>query len=166
MAYNKEGYEKNKAAHAKRVKAYRLRNKDKIKAASRIYYEKNKARLLAQSRQYEKDNPEKVRARQNAWAFRKLLKQYGLTMEIYERIVRRQQGLCAICRKPPNKQRLHFDHDHSTGQFRGLICGRCNWAMGKFEDDPNLLFNVIAYLGTSRGLTLGVFGFQRPVKVA
>jgi len=139
-------------------KASKLRNKDKIKVAGAAYYQKNKAKLKAQHKRYAQENAAKVRVRSKEWSFRRLLKTYGLTLEMYERILKRQNGCCAICKKSPEGQRLHFDHDHKTGQFRGLLCARCNWAMGKFEDDPNLLWNVIAYLGSSKGLTVGVFG--------
>ena len=40
-----------------------------------------------------------------------------------------QGGGCAICGAPPKTRRLHVDHDHKTGEIRGLLCYRCNKAL-------------------------------------
>lgn len=51
---------------------------------------------------------------------------YGLTAEQYDALLERQGGRCAICRNRPGKKRLAVDHDHGTGEVRGLLCGSCN----------------------------------------
>lgn len=51
---------------------------------------------------------------------------YGITVEQYEEMLKRQKGGCAICGKRPGKKRLHVDHNHETGQVRGLLCAKCN----------------------------------------
>jgi hypothetical protein len=51
---------------------------------------------------------------------------YGMTLETYELLLQFQGGLCAICRRPPKKQRLAVDHNHKTGAIRGLLCFVCN----------------------------------------
>jgi hypothetical protein len=38
------------------------------------------------------------------------------------------------------------DHNHSSGKVRGLLCNRCNRAIGMFEDSPELLLSAISYL--------------------
>jgi hypothetical protein len=55
-----------------------------------------------------------------------LRKKYGIDIETYERMLRAQDGVCAICRRPPKTVRLNVDHDHKTGRVRGLLCFRCN----------------------------------------
>lgn len=51
-----------------------------------------------------------------------------------------QRGVCFVCGRPqePTKdgrpKRLASDHDHVTGEFRGLLCSRCNPLLGKLEN--------------------------------
>lgn len=64
-----------------------------------------------------------------------------------------QDGRCAICREEETAtargrvRSLAVDHDHETGAVRGLLCSRCNTALGLFRDNPALLLEAIAYLG-------------------
>lgn len=46
--------------------------------------------------------------------------------EEYARRLAAQDGRCLICGRPPQTRRLHVDHDHKTGQVRGLLCYGCN----------------------------------------
>lgn len=73
------------------------------------------------------------------------LYRYGMTVEDYDRMLAEQEGRCAACGDVPTK-RLHVDHDHSTGQVRGLLCGECNLGIGKFKDDPERLESAARYL--------------------
>ena len=70
---------------------------------------------------------------------------YGLTDAEYEAMKTAQQGVCAICGKPPDYS-FHVDHDHETGEMRGLLCGGCNFGIGYFKDDTSLLERAIAYI--------------------
>ena len=49
-----------------------------------------------------------------------------ITLLEYARLLEKQKGKCAICDTYPKKKRLAVDHDHETGQIRGLLCGTCN----------------------------------------
>lgn len=79
---------------------------------------------------------------------RETLRQFGLTPEDYEAMLKQQRGACAICRTPPVGRRLAVDHDHETDDVRGLLCGRCNVALGLFNDDIENLKAAILYLRT------------------
>lgn len=74
---------------------------------------------------------------------RKLLRRYGLTEEEYDQILRNQRGHCAICRKTTD---LVIDHDHTTGEVRGVLCRFHNVLIGGFQDDPKMLRRAIRYL--------------------
>lgn len=78
-------------------------------------------------------------------------KSYGMTTEDYDVMVTRQNGLCAICGKPPKEDlrtssRLHVDHNKVTGKVRELLCGEHNRGLGLFSEDPKLLQKAIEYL--------------------
>jgi hypothetical protein len=78
------------------------------------------------------------------------LKTYGLTEEMYQAMLARQKGRCAICRKKPRGKHtdaiLHVDHCHETGEVRGLLCSHCNKGLGYFHDQPKMLRRAARYL--------------------
>jgi len=61
-----------------------------------------------------------------------LLKKFGMTMADYDLMFASQKGGCAICGRT-QKQWLSVDHDHASGRVRGLLCTRCNLALGFYE---------------------------------
>ena len=75
------------------------------------------------------------------------------TVADYERMLKEQDGKCAICRaqlqmepkKPP------LDHDHETGEVRGILCKPCNTILGLALDDPSTLLAAAQYLLECRG---------------
>lgn len=75
-----------------------------------------------------------------------LKKLYGLTPEQYEEMLAAQGGGCAICGDPPGERQHAVDHDHATGEVRGILCHSCNLSIGGFRDDPSLLVAAIDYL--------------------
>ena len=84
---------------------------------------------------------------------RSRLKQtYGLTLEAYDEMLRKQGGGCAICGTdtPGGLGGFHVDHCHHTGRVRGLLCLNCNRGIGALKDDANLLRRAISYLGEEK----------------
>lgn len=74
-------------------------------------------------------------------SFRHRLRAMGLTLEDYYAAVEAQGGACAICAEIPPLSKhgmssLRPDHCHATGKPRGLLCNRCNLALGHLRDDP------------------------------
>ena len=76
---------------------------------------------------------------------------YGLTPQQWELLFTSQGSCCAICNtSTPNRGKgWVVDHDHKTGQVRGILCSTCNLAMGVFSDDPDLLNRAVTYLHTT-----------------
>ncbi len=72
----------------------------------------------------------KLKARQNH-----LKSAYNITIEIFEELLEGQNRQCFICGKNHNDclKGLHIDHDHITGEIRGLLCSKCNGALGWYE---------------------------------
>ena len=78
-----------------------------------------------------------------------LLRTYGITLEEYNKQLELQDGKCAICNCLPEtsfRGTLGVDHDHITGQVRGLLCRNCNQAIGLLQDSPVVLKQATDYL--------------------
>lgn len=117
----------------KKVKNIELFGKDKSKPAGHSY--KCKECYAEKSR-----NSKNKRIR--AW------KKKGIVFSVaeYEKMLTEQGGLCWICREPSDRT-LQVDHCHATGKVRGILCYKCNWAIGAFNDDPVRIARVVEYLG-------------------
>lgn len=76
-----------------------------------------------------------------------LTKKYGLSVEQYENMVLARNG-CDICHKVYKQKYYHIDHDHKTGKVRGLLCAKCNRALGYFGDNIAGLQKAIDYLNS------------------
>lgn len=94
-------------------------------------------------------------ARERNWEG-SLLRLYGLTLADYGRMLEAQGGVCAICSQPERRKRgdgsacpLSVDHDHATGDVRGLLCHSCNVRLGHVEDDGWLAL-ALGYLHRAR----------------
>ena len=67
-------------------------------------------------------------------------RRYGIAMAEYDNLLLRQNGKCAICKRPPyTKKGLEVDHCHRTGAIRGILCSRCNSALSLLDNDPALV---------------------------
>ena len=81
-----------------------------------------------------------------------MLNVYGVTVDDYNKMFEDQEGKCAICKKHQIElpKKLHVDHCHKTKKVRGLLCFKCNTAIGHFEDNPEILKNAVEYLENSK----------------
>jgi hypothetical protein len=81
-----------------------------------------------------------------------VLRKYNLTPEKHFQMLKDQDNKCAICKSSNAKGRskkFHIDHDHKTGNVRGLLCHHCNVALGSFFDNTTSLQAAIDYLNKS-----------------
>lgn len=81
-------------------------------------------------------------------ADRRLQREYGITLEQYNLILKYQDWSCAICSRAASqfKTKLAVDHCHKTGLIRGLLCMTCNRALARFDDDELKLFKAHKYI--------------------
>ena len=100
-----------------------------------------KSQIRDKAKEAYKKNPEKSRN----W---NLISKYGITGKDYDILWHLQGEKCAVCGKKRQlgQKRFSLDHDHTTGQVRGILCMSCNGALGVLGDDVNSLEKVIQYL--------------------
>ena len=81
---------------------------------------------------------------------------YGMTLEDFEALLAKQEGVCAACGKPETRlagrgklnlkpRPLSVDHNHTTGEVRGLLCFSCNLALGHLEDNLDRIKALYRY---------------------
>ena len=75
-----------------------------------------------------------------------LKRKFGISKKQYDEILKRQNGVCAICKNFPSKKDLSVDHNHQTELNRGLLCNECNLGLGKFKDNIELIKYALEYL--------------------
>lgn len=92
-------------------------------------------------RKWRAKNPDKVKNQH-------LKRKFGITLDQYNEMHKSQNGVCKICKNPePYKgYSLAVDHCHECGEIRGLLCSRCNRAIGWLEDSPERLIQAAIYL--------------------
>ena len=88
-----------------------------------------------------------------------LRSKFGISFEDYMTLYNNQGGLCSICKKPLTiwaetrdySNVACVDHNHTTGEIRGLLCNHCNTGIGLFREDLSIMKEAINYL-TSKGI--------------
>lgn len=114
-----------KKCHIKTTEKYRKKNPELYKKASKKYW----------------DNLNEKK-KHNNW-----IKRYGISAEEYQKMYDDQKGVCKICQNQcQTKQTLSVDHCHKTGKVRGLLCIKCNTALGMLNDNVLLFKEAINYL--------------------
>lgn len=77
-------------------------------------------------------------------------KEYNITLEDYDTMYEAQGGKCKICGtedpKTPKNGRFCVDHNHETGEVRGLLCSSCNRGIGLLQDNPDVILSAYKYL--------------------
>ena len=83
-------------------------------------------------------------------------KSYGITYSDVMTMRDKQQNKCKLCGRiegNTNLTRLIVDHNHDNGQVRGLLCGKCNTALGHLGDDVTVLKRAILYIKEDGNIT-------------
>ena len=123
----KKEYAKTPEQRKKRTKymgIWRENNRDKHNSQRMDYYYRNRDEILTKTRGY------------------RLKHVYSISEDDYNKMFVEQGGVCKICGNPPHPHAknnkslvLHIDHDHNTNEIRGLLCSRCNSALGWYENN-------------------------------
>ena len=134
--YRKKYYKKNKEKIKEYGKKYREREgiKEKIKEYRKEYRVKNKEKIKEYWRDYQQKNPD-------AYRNTSLKANYGITLEDRNRMIEEQDGycknpFCLVKLSDIPERHVHVDHDHKTGEIRGIMCHECNTNLGKIEKNP------------------------------
>ena len=142
--------QKNPERSREATRRWRKNNPEKVKAGDTAWYAANKEKKQAYGRKqrasYRTRFPEKV-------VDSKLRSMYGVTLEQYNRMLKKQKNRCAIChcketalRRGGKVRRLSIDHCHDTGIVRGLLCSRCNTAIGLFRHKDAIIKAAAEYV--------------------
>lgn len=143
--------EDRKIKNRMRAAEYRRLHPEKVKEINRRSKEKakNDPERILKLRTYQKNYREKNR---EVLSDKERQRTFGITRHEYAELFHRQNGVCAICANPETATRngkvkaLAVDHDHKTGNVRGLLCSDCNTGIGKLKDDRNVLLSAVKYL--------------------
>jgi hypothetical protein len=127
-------------------------------ARSRAYQKTHKKEFRAYRRTYEerkqREDPNyrsrKLARGRNSARARRYKFNYGITIDEYDRMLARQHGRCAICKRKQEEtrtpqKRLGVDHSHATRTVRELLCQHCNLMLGFAGDDANVLVRGAIY---------------------
>lgn len=110
------------------------RNKERIRAYQRAYYAKHCDKMYA-------DAVAKQRRNKAAYYLiykkSRMKRRYGFSLDKYYEMLTTQGGRCGVCKSAsPGKSKgeverdfFCVDHNHATGEIRGLLCVNCNWCL-------------------------------------
>lgn len=147
--YWQEYHRRNKRKRNATSRKWYKENTDEKKAYSSAYYQRNKAKLRDAYRS---------RAKQVSYQHRE--KKYGITREEFNALWLAQGRKCGMCRvyvtrygKPNRANAACVDHNHKTGEIRGILCSTCNKGLGLIGDKKSNAVNAVKYL--SRGASNG-----------
>ena len=133
-------YEIHKEYIKSKTKQWCLDNPERRKEYKKQYYKDNYQKIRIYRQQYYKNHCEQVKENN-------LKRVYGLSPEDWQKIWDNQEGKCKICDVPfESPPEAYIDHNHLTGKIRGLLCSKCNFAIGLLGDDPKLMIKAIEYL--------------------
>jgi hypothetical protein len=140
LSYYPKYRRRNPEYYLKALEYNRVRAKEQRKLNPEKYRDYDRKRKAK--------NPDHIRAINKKSNDKRRHEKFGLPQGWYTTQYEKQNGSCAICygQQEGKPKDFAIDHNHSTGQIRGLLCNRCNTSIGKFKEDPEILLNAIKYL--------------------
>jgi hypothetical protein len=125
--------------HRKKSLEWYRRNRDRVNEQRRAHRLVNLDEIRKRERSSRAKNPERTRRN-------KLKYLYGITPEAVEAMLIKQGNACAVCHT--DKWGSHgpvVDHNHASKKVRGILCQKCNLALGAADDDPARLRAMATY---------------------
>ena len=124
--------------------------RDRRNEYKRAYYARNKEVIRAQNKPFRQQRTARLKGGGNRRY--DIKKQYGITIEIWNKIFEDQGSVCAACGSPiPEAKNWQTDHDHELGLVRGILCYPCNRIAGRNKDHMIRMRLVLAFLETFYG---------------
>ena len=136
--------EKNKEKTKERTKLWIANHKQEMEEKQHKWYWENRERLLARVKEWRTNNPD--------YNLKRRIRLHGITVDRYRELLELQNGGCAICGGA--EKALFIDHDHTccSGKngceecVRGLLCARCNYAIGLLKENERIILSAAAYV--------------------
>jgi len=142
---DKKYRDSHKTKRAEYQKVYRESHKEERKLFIKQYKESHKEEVSASKKAYEE-----LHKNERGLYFKdyRLKRTHGITLKERSIMLDKQGGKCAICGICEGDTARPFcvDHDHKTGEIRGLLCHMCNVGLGYFNDDIDALQSAILYI--------------------
>lgn len=116
-----------------------------VSAIRKAKYAENPQKVIDRVAKYRNENPEKIRDT-------KLKQAYGVGSEYFDLKLKEQNNVCDICKRNVKtvwrgkEVKMALDHAHSTKQPRGVLCIKCNRALGLLEENLNSVANMAEYI--------------------
>lgn len=107
------------------------------------YYQRNKEKILKQTNLYRETHRVQVSRKQRDTILRRV---YNISLEEWEIKMEIQDYKCAICTKDLRTEKPQTDHCHESENVRGILCAKCNWGLGMFNDNPELMYKAAEYI--------------------
>lgn len=169
--------QEHKASRAAYNRQWKKEHPDMVRASEKKYRELHREQILLRQKKYSKEHKrersereragakryywlhrEERRAAERLWRARnpdrnyaaRILRQHRMSFGEYTAMLNTQDGVCKICGDlPPKGKRLQLDHVHGTSTIRGLLCHRCNMAIGLLRDNVQVVLSAAQYLRES-----------------
>ena len=139
--------------NAREQREWRVKNPQKASEYNKKYKKKHPEKVKEGYKKYRKNNNVKIKEYRDKdinkdYQKEYQIKKYNITLEEYNTMLEEQDYKCAICGKEKSENGKSFavDHNHKTGETRGLLCNNCNVGIGFFKDSAEITAKATAYL--------------------
>ena len=149
--YQKRHYRKRKATmNSVQEKEY----KNKMVKYQTKYVQRNREKVADRKRKYVRENQEKVKKYRQEYYLKnkvryeeyRLRRRFNISLEELDVLLIKQQHKCAICKRLLVETKRCIDHNHTTGEVRGILCRNCNAGIGLLGESLESLERAMQYL--------------------